>query len=114
MGRFVGALSFVLLMVMALPAWSAAQEKKSSTGTVTAAAADSLTIKAASGDQTFSIDGTTKVVGRGVGSAANKQGGKVAFVDAVKVGARVTVSYHLVGTTMHAAEVRVNGPMKKK
>jgi Domain of unknown function (DUF5666) len=86
---------------------------KISTGTVSAIAADTLTISAGSGAQTFSLDASTKVVGQGVGTAAAAGGGKAAFKDLVGVGDRVSVSYHETGATMHAAEVRVTAKAKK-
>ena len=73
--------------------------------------AGSLTINAASGAQTFAVDGQTKVVGQGAGTASANAGGKVAFADLVGVGDRVSVSYHETG--MHAAEVRVTAKAKK-
>ena len=82
-----------------------------SMGTVTAVGNNTLTINASSGAQTFSIDGTSKVIGQGVGTAAAKEGGKTAITDLVAVGDRVTVSYHQAG--MHAAEVRVTAKAKK-
>ncbi|MGH9384621.1 MAG: DUF5666 domain-containing protein [Vicinamibacterales bacterium] len=82
-----------------------------STGTVSAVTANSMTISAASGSQTFAIDSNTKVVGQGAGTATAAAGGKVAFTDLVGVGDRVAVSYHQAG--MHAAEVRVTVKAKK-
>lgn len=84
-----------------------------STGTVTAVGSNTLTINASSGAQTFSIDGTSKVIGQGVGTAAAEKGGKTVITDLVAVGDRVNVSYHQTGATMHAAEVRVTAKAKK-
>ena len=84
-----------------------------STGTVTAVGSNTLSINASSGAQTFTIDGASKVVGHGVGTAAAKEGGKAVITDLVGVGDRVTVSYHQTGATMHAAEVRVTDKAKK-
>ena len=47
------------LVVAALPVWAAAQETKTVTGTVTAVAADSITVKTASGEMKFGIDAKT-------------------------------------------------------
>ncbi len=85
----------------------------SSNGTVTAVGSNTLTINASSGSQTFAIDGTSKVIGHGVGTAAAKGGGKTVITDLVAVGDRVTVSYHQTGGAMHAAEVRVTEKAKK-
>jgi hypothetical protein len=74
--------------------------------------ADSITITGTSGagasfTQTFTIDTSTKVVGRGAGTAAAARGGKVPFAELVANGDRVSVSYHKMGATLHASDVRV-------
>jgi hypothetical protein len=94
------------------PATAAEAASKSSMGTVKAVTATSLSISGSSGggatfDQTFTIDAKTKVVGRGAGTAAAKKGGKVAITDLVATGDKVNVSFHDMGGTLHAAEVRV-------
>lgn len=81
-------------------------------GTVETVTATSITITGSSGGgatfkQTFTIDGETKVVGRGVGTAARAKEGKVGATDLIAVGDRVSISYHKTGTTLHAAEIRV-------
>jgi hypothetical protein len=58
---------------------------------------------------TFSIDGSTKVIGTGAGTATAAAGGKVPVTDLVKRGDRVSVTYHQMGSTLHAAEIRVAG-----
>ena len=82
------------------------------TGVVESVTASSITIAGSSGGgstfkQTFTIDGETKVVGRGVGTAARAKDGKVGATDLIAVGDRVSVSYHKTGATLHAAEIRV-------
>jgi hypothetical protein len=62
--------------------------------------------------QTFTIDGSTKVVAIGAGTAAAAKGGKVAVTDIVGKGDRVAVTYHKVGTGLHAAEIRVTQKAK--
>jgi hypothetical protein len=79
-------------------------------GTVSAVTNDSLTIKAKSGEMTFAVDSETRVVGRGMGTkSAELKGEKKpsVFSEYVKVGDTVTVRYHDMGTTKHAASVRV-------
>jgi hypothetical protein len=56
---------------------------------------------------TFSIDGSTKVIGTGAGTAAAAAGGKIPVTDLVKRGDRVNVTYNQMGNTLHAAEIRV-------
>lgn len=89
-----------------------AADTKTANGTVKSVAATSMTISGSSGagatfTQTFTIDGTTKVVGRGAGTSAAAAGGKTVVTDLVGNGDRVSVSYHTTGTTLHAAEIRV-------
>ena len=87
---------------------SSAPSTKSSNGTVKSVAAASLTITVDGKDMTFVVDANTSVVAKGAGTkASGTPGGKIAITDVVKTGERVAVSYHEMGTTMHAAEVRV-------
>ena len=83
-----------------------------SSGTVTAVAGDSVTIAAASGAQTFAIGTDTKVIGTGAGTASAAKGGKIGVTDLVAKGDKVTVTYHTMGMTMHAAEIRVTAKAK--
>jgi len=90
----------------------AATDTKTANGTGKSIAGTSMTISGSSGSgatftQTFSIDGTTKVIGRGAGTASAAAGGKTAVTDLVGNGDHVSVSYHTTGTTLHAAEIRV-------
>ena len=89
---------------------------KSSRGTVESVSATSLTINGSSGSgakftQTFTIDGETTVVGRGAGTAS--KGAKIAITDLVATGDKVAVSYHPMGTTLHASDVRVTAKAAK-
>jgi hypothetical protein len=75
-----------------------------------------MTIHGSSGSgakftQTFTIDGDTKVIGTGAGTKT--QGAKVAITDLVANGDTVAVSYHEMGTTLHAADVRVTAKAAK-
>ncbi len=70
------------------------------------------TVSGGTSKQSFTIDGTTKVVAVGAGTAASAAGGKVSITDIVGVGDQVTVTYHKTGTTLHAAEVRVRAKKK--
>ena len=83
-----------------------------SNGIVKTVSADSITINGSSGagakfTQTFVIDPQTKVIGKGAGTAAAAQGGKVVVTDVVANGDRVTVSFNPVGDTLHASQIRV-------
>jgi len=107
--------------VMAQAKTPAAAEKPAktltTTGKVAAVAADSLTVTASSGDMTFTIDSKTKIVGKGIGtkSGALKTDGKsTPATEFVHVGDRVTVKYHDMGATKHAANVHVLTPQPAK
>ena len=91
---------------------SGAGGAKTANGTVKTIAATSMTISGSSGSgatftQTFVIDGTTKVIGKGAGTAAAAAGGKTVVTELVGTGDTVSVSYHTTGNTLHAAEIRV-------
>jgi hypothetical protein len=90
-----------------------AAKSESSTGTVEAVSGNSLTVAAAGGAKhTFAIDADTKVVGAGAGTAAAAKGGKLVISDYIGKGDRVVVTYHTMGSMMHAAEVRVTQKAK--
>ena len=63
---------------------------------------------------TFTIDGTTKVIGKGAGTAAAAAGGKTVVTDLVSTGDTVNVSYHQMGDKLHAAEIRVTAKAAAK
>jgi hypothetical protein len=87
---------------------STAPSSKSSNGTVKSVAAGSLTVTTEGKDMTFLVDANTSVVAKGAGTkSASTPSGKITITDVVKAGERVAVTYHEMGTTMHAAEVRV-------
>jgi hypothetical protein len=91
------------------PAGGAAQ---TANGTVKSIAVTSLSVAGSSGGgatftQTFTIDNSTKVIGKGAGTAAAAAGGKTVVTDLVAVGDTVSVTYHTMGNTLHAAEIRV-------
>jgi len=115
MRRVFGSL-VCALVIAAIPALAAAQDKKaapkavSATGAVTAVSASSLTVKGKDAEWTFAVDKDTKVVAKGGTTKAteNKAAGKgTEITDVVHVGDTVTVSYHDMGATKHAANVRV-------
>jgi hypothetical protein len=85
---------------------------KTSNGTVKSVAANSLTISGSSGSgatftQTFTVDNTTKVIGKGAGTAAAAAGGKTVITELVSTGDTVSVTYHAAGNALHAGEIRV-------
>lgn len=127
MRRFVGVIA--VLMAGMLPVYAAAQatppakEVKqaagkimSATGSVTAVTADSLTVKAKSGDMTFTVDSKTKVTGTGAGTKSAElkdQKKPTVITEFIKVGDNVTVSYHDMNGTKMATGVRLMKPIPK-
>jgi len=88
-----------------------ASKTMSATGTVASVSASSLTVKGKSGDMTFTVDEKTHVTASGAShkSAANKADNKpTQITDMVHEGDQVTVKYHDMGATKHAADVRVS------
>jgi len=83
-------------------------------GTVKAVSGNSLTVTAGAKDMTFTLDGSTKFVGKGLGTKAKS--GPVTASDAVAMGDHVKVTYHDMGGTLHAANVTVTAkaPTTKK
>jgi hypothetical protein len=87
-----------------------AAKSETANGTVSAMTGNSLTIKGASGDATFTIDNKTMVSGTGVGTAGRKlmaEGGKPTLADLVKEGDIVSVTYKDAGGTKHASVIRI-------
>jgi hypothetical protein len=87
---------------------------KTAHGTVKDVSASSLTITDAGKDMTFVVDASTHAVGPGMGTATKDTAGKAPITDLVKVGENVSVTYHDMGGTLHAATVRATTPVKKK
>jgi hypothetical protein len=84
-------------------------------GTVKSVSGNALTVTVGGKDMNFTLDGSTKFVGKGLGTKSAK--GPVSATDAVAMGDHVRVMYHdMGGGTMHAAEVTVTtkaAPAKK-
>jgi len=110
-----GAMHAASIRTMAkLPTEKPASEAtKTAHGTVKDVSASSLTITSGGKDMTFSVDAKTHAVGKGLGTATKDTGGKAALTDVIKAGEEVTVSYHDMGGTLHAATVRVTSAAKK-
>jgi hypothetical protein len=107
MKRLLVALS-VLALCFAQPGLQAQGKTKTMNmnGTVKSVSGNSLVVSGADGkDMTFTVDNTTKFVGKGLGTKA--KAGKLTATDAVASNDRVRVAYHDMGGTMHAATVTV-------
>ena len=95
----------VAVQGVAVQAQAAKSKAMTAAGKVKAVTGTSLTISSAGKDMTFTVDGTTKFVGKGLGTKA--KAGKLTATDAVATNDRVRVAYHDMGGTMHAASVNV-------
>jgi hypothetical protein len=111
MKRTLIALALLALAVVGWPTTQLrAQETKMARGTVTALAADSVTVKVGDQEMKFGVDAKTNVEAVGAGTktrqaqAAGQPGAKLSEV--VKVGQPVAVSYHEMGGSLHASRIR--------
>jgi hypothetical protein len=86
-------------------------------GTVSAISGTSLTVKGKTEEWTFTVDGNTKVVGTGMGTAGRQKqattGSGPAITDLLGIGDSVQVRFHDMNGTKHASEVRVIVKVKK-
>jgi hypothetical protein len=109
------ALSAASMFVVAQPLGLQAQEKAKAmkaSGTVKSVAGDTLVVASGGKDMTFSIDGTTKFVGKGL--STKSKGGKLTATDAVSMGDMVNVTYHDMAGKMHAANVQITNKAAMK
>jgi Domain of unknown function (DUF5666) len=87
-----------------------AQEAKVARGTITAVAADSLTVKVRDREMKFAVDAKTTVVATGAGTQARRAAseGKPGpqLTELIRSGQAVEVSYAESGRTMHATRIR--------
>jgi len=108
----------VALSVFALCAAQAglqAQAKSktmTASGTVKSVSGSQLVVTASGKDMTFAVDSSTKFVGKGLGTKSKS--GSMTAADAVHEGDHVSVQYHDMGGTMHAARVNVTAKMSTK
>lgn len=107
------ALTVFGLCAVAQPVALHAQEKKASakaitaSGTVKSVSDTSLTVTSGGKDMTFTIDSSTKFVGKGLSTKSAAKGGKMTASDSVAANDTVSVKYHDMGGTMRAATVRI-------
>jgi len=100
----------VVLMVSLSSAVTAADKTKLAQGKVTAATNDSLTIEDGGKSLTFAVDGSTKVLGKGLSTMMREKKAKgetFTFTDGVAVDDMVKVTYHDMDGKLHAAQVSV-------
>jgi len=84
----------------------------SASGTVKSVTGDKLVVAGTGKDWTFTMDTSTRFTGKGL--TTKSKGKPLPATDAVHEGDTVTVSYHDMGGTLHAASVRVVSKMMKK
>jgi hypothetical protein len=111
--RDAGGSRLATIIRMVPSAGSAGVPSNTSEGTITAVSPSSLSISGSNGggstfSQTFVIDERTKVIGKGIGTAVAKTGGKAAATDLLAAGDHVSVSFRPDGARLHATEVRVS------
>jgi hypothetical protein len=122
MTRLIGGLIVVFALV-ALPVAVLADQGGAkpqpkvitAVGTVSAVTIDSLTVKGKTDSWTFTVDKTTEVRAKGAttkGLELQAAGKAKKLTEFVKVGDGVTVNYHDLGATKHAALIRVTEPAK--
>jgi len=106
-------LSAAAAVAMITPTFAAAPvDSVATTAQKTSALPNPLTITSSGGkEMTFTVDGSTKFVGKGLGTKART--GKLTAPDAVSMNDNVSVTYHDMGGTLHAATVRVVTAAKK-
>jgi len=78
------------------------------TGTVKTVSGSSVVIAAGGGkEMNFTVDNTTKIIGKGLTTKKTEKGKNLTVTEAVGAGDQVSVTYHDMAGTMHAAEVKV-------
>ncbi len=105
-----------LALTLAIAGWPSTQalaqstKAKTARGTVTAMAADSVTVKVANATMTFTVDAKTSVIAAGAGTKGREaqKAGAVGpkLSDVIKVGQPVSVTYNDMGGSLHAASIR--------
>ena len=115
---------FLGVLLLTAPAFAqakagdkAAGKTLTATGKVSAVTADSVTVKGKDGEWKFDVDKATTVVAKGGSTkmAAIKKDNKPAVVtEFVSVGDDVSVKYHDMGASKHAATVTVRNAAPKK
>lgn len=106
MKRFVVVALAVLGLSIAAQSVEAQKAKSmTASGVVKSVSPTSLTVTSGAKEMTFTIDSTTKFVGKGLGTKSQK--GPLTATDAVAMNDRVSVTYHDMGGSMHAARVSI-------
>lgn len=115
MKRVLIAVASVAVMFSAQMVGVHAQAKPKAmtvSGNVKSVSGTSLAITAGGKEMTFTIDASTKVVGKGLSTKSG--GAPMPVTDAVATADTVSVTYHDAGGTMHADRVSVTRKAPKK
>jgi hypothetical protein len=114
--RTLLAVSLLALSFVAVPRGASAQAKPKNqlvpNGIVKSVSATSLVVTAKDKDMTFTVDGKTQVVGKGIGTKSRAAAGKPTIVDLLKAGDRATVTYQDMAGTLHASKIEVTSAGK--
>jgi hypothetical protein len=119
MKRLMMLVAAAVLVAAPVFAQSKAADKDktlTATGKVSAIATDSVTVKGKDAEWTFGVDKATTVVAKGGShkmAALNADKKPTVITEFVSVGDDVSVKYHDMGATKHAATVTVRRPAKK-
>ena len=107
------AVSVVMIFAVQVVGVEAQSKPKtmSAVGAVKSVSADSLVVTVGAKDMTFTLDSTTKFVGKGLSTKSG--GAPMKATDAVAPHDQVRVSYHDVNGTMHAAQVSITSKAAK-
>ena len=107
------AVSVVSLFAVQMVSVHAQAKPKTMTanGSVKSVSADSLVVTVGAKDMTFTLDSTTKFVGKGLSTKSG--GAPMKATDAVAPHDQVRVSYHDMNGTMHAAQVSITSKAAK-
>jgi hypothetical protein len=106
----IASVAFALLLTGWAAGAFAAEKTKIAQGKVTAATNESLTIEQGSQPLTFTVDGSTKLFGKGLSTMMREKKEKnetFTFTDGVAVDDLVKVVYHDVDGKMHATQVTI-------
>ena len=101
----IGALFVGQVASVNAQAPAAKAKTMTASGTVKAVTGNSLTVTANGKDMTFTVDNTTKFVGKSL--STKSKAGPITATDAVANGDKVRVTYHDQGGTLHAANVSI-------
>ena len=115
-GTLILAFGLAASSMVARAEQGAAQKKTIEVaGTVSAIATESITVKGKPETLTFTVDKETTVTAKGATHKTlelKAEGKNPKLTDFVKVGDQVTISYHDLGKTKHAASIRVTASIK--